>query len=120
MSDAKIQMTNEAGKTFTFVGRSRGTASKMLTEADHATVNKELSSGKFANKTQAVEYLLGLGWSDSQIAAKVRYESDTTGHNAGDPMKVQHVNHIRRRWNEKKAEAKPTPTPAPVSELRKS
>ena len=51
-----------------------------------------------ANKTKAVEFLLGLGWSVSAICQKIVYETDTLGHKAGDPMKVQHANQIKQKW----------------------
>jgi hypothetical protein len=94
-------MTTEAQKTFTFASnRSRSTV-RPITEEQHAAVNTELESGKFASMTKAIQYLIGLGWSDGQIAQKIRYNTDTMnaegkGHRAGDPLRVQHVNNIRR------------------------
>jgi hypothetical protein len=115
---------------FTFGRGTRGTTpSKVPTEAEKTAAYARLRQG-FDNKTQAVEYLLGLGWSVATICQTIRYDTETSGHSAGDPLRAQHVNHIKTRWlADKTLEAEkakkangPTPatTPAPASELRKS
>src|SRR5690349_10061152 len=100
-------MTIEQNKTFSFAANRSRTAAKQLSEDDHKAANDVLASGRFASTTKAVEYLISLGWSDSQIAQKIRYETDTMdangrGHRKGDALRVQHVNNIRAKYTAKK------------------
>jgi hypothetical protein len=125
-------------RTFTFVkngstGSGRGITP---TDAQRDAAYARLEQG-FPNKTKAVEYLLSLGWSISAICSCIAYESDTRGHRAGDPIRMQHVNHIKDRYvaagnkyppvqpmvpvvpSVEKPVEPPKPV-APVTELRKS
>jgi len=89
-------------RTFTFQSGTRMGSAKGIapTEAQRNAAYLELDRMVQAgtNKTKAVEYLLGLGWSVTAICGTIAYESDTAGHRAGDPIRAQHVNHIKDKW----------------------
>jgi hypothetical protein len=94
-----------ASQTFQFAGRgNQGGVGKTPDEAEHQLVNERLP--EFKTKTAAVRFLLDREWTVAAICQKIRYETATNGHEAGDALKPQHVNHIKTKYTEEKAIAK--------------
>jgi hypothetical protein len=86
-------------QTYTF---KRSTSSQGIVpdEAERAKVHPLLTGAR--NTSEAVERLLERGWSTKSICQTIRYPTDTEGHKAGDPLREQHVSHIRQKWLSKK------------------
>jgi hypothetical protein len=104
----EVAVLDEDNKPHFFMTRASGSRRQTGTlpgDDEKLEASRELRRMEHegATTTEAVEYLLGRGWSTAAIREAVRYPSDTRGHKKGDQLLPQHVNAIRTRWMQKKA-----------------
>jgi hypothetical protein len=120
MSDVTSTIATDPSKiTFVATGSSRSGSptGRDPSAEDHVKANEQLKllAERGSTKTAMIEYLLSEGWTVSAIAQKIRYETSTTGHDAGDPLKYQHVNAVKLKWLEKQTTVAKQATPAPAT-----